>query len=227
MPNRMLRDWTNSYKVDTISIQAELFFVRLIMKVDDYGCFYADHRLLKANLFPLRIDKIREADIPRWIAECEKAGLIVLYESSNKQYLQILDFRQRLDRAKSKFPLPIDNKPVNESREVVNESPPEVEREVEQKGKEREQPAHEHDLKESNLYRKPNIPTKNQVLEAITAAGGTKEMAKSFWLKHEATGWYTNGSPIKSYAAMAQRFVANWQGKETETPKAPPLRPLT
>lgn len=183
------------------------------MKVDDYGCFYADARLLKANLFPLRMDKIREADIPRWIAECEKAGLIALYESSHKQYLQILDFRQRLDRAKAKFPLPPLTQPDNGHREADNDYPPEVE--VEQKG--REPSAREGDLKESNLFRKPVIPTKNQVLEAITNAGGTKEMAKSFWLKHEATGWFTNGSPIKSYSAMAQRFVANWKGKENET----------
>lgn len=223
MPNRMLRDWTNSYKVDSISIQAELFFVRLIMKVDDYGCFYADPRLLKANLFPLRMDKIREADIPRWIAECEKAGLIVLYESSHKQYLQILDFRQRLDRAKSKFPLPIVNQLVNDYPAVVNDYPPEVE--VEQKGKEHEQRTRE-DLSESNLFRKPNIPTKTQVLEAITAAGGTKEMAKSFWQKHESTGWFSNGSPIKNYVVLAQRFVSNWKGKENETSNAPPLENL-
>lgn len=125
MPNRMLRDWTQSDKVDQLSCQAERFFTRLIMKVDDYGCFYADTRLLKANLFPLKIDKIREADISRWTAECQKAGLIVLYLAVNKKYLQILDFKQRLDKAKAKFPLP------NDSVEIVNDFPPEVEEEVE------------------------------------------------------------------------------------------------
>src|SRR5688572_4467115 len=110
MPNRMLRDWTNSDRVDSISFQAEVFFTRLIMKADDFGCFYADTRLLKANLFPLKLDKIREADLARWVAECDKAGLIVLYESPDKKrYLQITDFRQRLDKAKAKFPLPTEN----------------------------------------------------------------------------------------------------------------------
>lgn len=129
MPNRMLRDWTASDKINSLSVHAERFFVRLIMKVDDFGCFHADHRLLKSFLFPLLVDGVREADISRWITECEKAGLIVLYEAETKRYLQILDFRQRLDRAKAKFPLPLKTKPLTS----VNEIPPEVEVEVERK----------------------------------------------------------------------------------------------
>jgi len=121
MANRILRDWTLSDKVDSLSVHAEVFFTRLIMKVDDYGCFNADTRILKASLFPLKLEKIREADIARWTAECEKAGVIVLYVSANKRYLQIQDFRQRLDKAKSKFPLPISN----DSLSVVTDFPPE------------------------------------------------------------------------------------------------------
>jgi hypothetical protein len=129
MPNRMLRDWTGSDKVNSLSVYAERFFTRLIMKVDDYGCFYADERLLKSHLFPLLIDSIRVADLLRWMTECQKAGLIVLYEYANNKYLQILDFKQRLDKARSKFPLP--DTVVNEFRETVNEFPAEREEEKE------------------------------------------------------------------------------------------------
>jgi hypothetical protein len=108
MPNRVLRDWTISKKIEMLDSNAERFFTRLIMKVDDFGCFYADPRLLKANLFPLLMDKIREADISRWMAECQKAGLIVLYVSAEKQYLQILDFKQTLRQKKPKYPAPED-----------------------------------------------------------------------------------------------------------------------
>lgn len=105
MPNRILRDWTDSYKIDELSIHSEVFFTRLIMKVDDFGRFYADARLLKANLFPLKSD-VRETDISRWIAECEKAGLIAVYNVAQKRYLQIFDFNQRLRQKKEKFPSP-------------------------------------------------------------------------------------------------------------------------
>lgn len=128
----MLRDWTCSDRVNELTVYSERFFTRLIMKVDDYGCFYADTRLLKANLFPLLSDTVREADLLRWMAECQKAGLIVLYESLGKKYVQIIDFKQRLDRAKSKFPLPS----AIEQMQVVNDYPPERETETEQKPKE-------------------------------------------------------------------------------------------
>jgi hypothetical protein len=124
----MLRDWTDSEKMLQVSVHAERFFIRLIMKVDDYGCFHANTSLLKANLFPLLLDVIREADISRWTTECHKAGLIVLYEAEGKKYLQINDFKQRLDRAKNKYPLP----PSNDSREIVNDFPAEIETEVEE-----------------------------------------------------------------------------------------------
>lgn len=106
MAIRMVRDWTRSMKVDLLTDKAERFFIRLIMKVDDYGCYYAHPGLVKADLFPLKLDSIREADISRWMAECQKAGLIVLYESEGKEYLQIVDFGQRLDKSKPKFPQP-------------------------------------------------------------------------------------------------------------------------
>jgi hypothetical protein len=127
MPNRILRDWTNSDRIDSLSCQAEVFFTRLIMKADDFGCFWADTRLLKANLYPLKLDKIREADMSRWIAECVKAGLIVLYEANQKKYLQIQDFRQRLDKAKAKFPLPTENQVRGDSVDVDIEFPAESE----------------------------------------------------------------------------------------------------
>lgn len=123
-----------SERVNALNVHSERFFTRLIMKVDDYGCFHANTSILKANLFPLLLDTIREADISRWIAECVKAGLIVLYESDSKQYLQIQDFKQRLDKAKSKFPLPL----VNDFPEIVNDFPAEVEKKPNTKPKRKE-----------------------------------------------------------------------------------------
>lgn len=128
MPNRILRDWTASDKINGLTVHAERFFTRLIMKADDYGCFNADTRLLKANLFPLLLDGVRDADISRWMAECQKAGLIVIYEANSKKYLQIIDFRQRLDKARSKFPLPESD---NGEHRIVNEFPAETEVETE------------------------------------------------------------------------------------------------
>jgi hypothetical protein len=134
MPNRILRDWTDSEKVNGLDAYGERFFARLIMKADDYGCYYAHTSLLKANLFPLLLNEVREADISRWMAACQKAGLIVLYEFNSKRFLQIVDFKQRLDKAKAKFPLPTSGKSIskdNESAGIGNEFPPESEAKAE------------------------------------------------------------------------------------------------
>lgn len=134
MPNRILRDWTNSEKIDTLTAQEEVFFTRLIMKVDDFGRYYAKENLLKAALYPNKLDQIREADIARWSAACAKAGLIVLYEVGQKRYLQITDFGQRLRQKVEKYPPPPDDGQLTVNCQH-EEKGREVETEVETKGK--------------------------------------------------------------------------------------------
>lgn len=106
MPNRILREGIlDSEAVCSLSFQAEVFYRRLMSVVDDFGRFDGRVSVLRSRLYPLQVDKVREADIPRWIAECEKAGLIALYSVSGKQY--ILFRKLGTPRAKeSKFPAP-------------------------------------------------------------------------------------------------------------------------
>ncbi len=123
MPTRILRDWTDSETVNTISWQAEVLFTRLIMKADDFGRFHANPKLLRSLLFPLR-DGLRDADITRWIAECEKAGLIRIYvvndekSKDGKSFLEIENFGQRLRAEKSKFPEPPSNFEAKKTKNV-------------------------------------------------------------------------------------------------------------
>jgi len=74
-------------------------------------------------------------------------------------------------------------------------------------------------LKNSNLFRQPNIPTKIQVWEFFNGAGGTKEMAKAFYDKHDGTGWFINGSPIVKWQSFANNFITNWKKIEDKNNK--------
>ena len=65
-------------------------------------------------------------------------------------------------------------------------------------------------LEKSNLFRKPDIPTFEQVNEAFGMQGGTQDMARKFFEKHDATGWYINNSPIKNFASLIPKFIENW-----------------
>lgn len=105
MPNRVLRDTTDSENVNKLSILCEVFYYRLMMKADDYGSFHANPKLLKANLFPLR-DNITEINITDCLKELVDCSLIFTYEDENRQYLRIIRFGQRLRNMRSKFPEP-------------------------------------------------------------------------------------------------------------------------
>ena len=105
MPNRILRDWTDSEHVNALSWQAECLFIRLIMKADDYGCFYGNPRLVRSLLFPLK-DGLKDSDVKKWIAECVNAGLVRLYSTDGKPFMAIEKFGQRLKQSRRKFPEP-------------------------------------------------------------------------------------------------------------------------
>lgn len=104
MPVRLLRDWTDSTTMDGLEWQAEVFFVRLIMKADDHGRFHGNLKLLKSLCFPLR-SAVRESDIALWLEQLQSAGLIALYETDGKPVLVIQKFGQSV-RSKSRFPEP-------------------------------------------------------------------------------------------------------------------------
>ncbi|WP_309387489.1 hypothetical protein [Cerasicoccus frondis] len=106
MPNRILRDWTDSLTVGELAPEAERFFVRLIMKADDFGRFHGDERLLKAALFPLLTD-IRLSSVRQWRDECVTAGLLALYQDEReRKFVEIKNFNQRTRAKESRFPEP-------------------------------------------------------------------------------------------------------------------------
>ncbi len=86
------------------------------MTVDDYGCFFADPKRLKANLFPLRIDEVSDSDILGWLSELEQLQIILVYEHQSKKWLQINDFRQRLRTMKGLYPRPSDDSQLADKR---------------------------------------------------------------------------------------------------------------
>lgn len=102
MANRIIRDWTDSERINNLSFQAETLFIRLMMKADDLGTYHANPKLIKAFCFPLK--NIRESDITRWLQELTSAGIIALYDADNKPYLHIINFGQRLRQVNPKFP---------------------------------------------------------------------------------------------------------------------------
>ncbi len=111
MPNRIVREAIlSSESVCSLKWDAEVFYRRLMSIVDDYGRHEATLQLLRSKCYPLQTDAVRVADISRWMAACQKAGLILCYAVTGKQYLEVTKFGQQM-RSHSKCP----NPPANAS----------------------------------------------------------------------------------------------------------------
>jgi len=107
LPNRILREGIiTSERVNSLTWAGEVFYRRLISIVDDYGRYYAKPELLRAACYPLQVDKVGNQDIVKWLAESQKAGLVRAYTLDEKEYLEVLDFRQQVRAKHSKFPSP-------------------------------------------------------------------------------------------------------------------------
>lgn len=126
MANRVIRDWTTSEAIDKLSLGAEVFFTRLIMKADDFGNYTANWQLVKAALFPFR--PIDQDQIDEWIDECQAVGILKRYSVDGKFYLHIPNFGQRLRTMSGKYPQPADScqQPAVNCPQYADNPPPET-----------------------------------------------------------------------------------------------------
>ena len=122
MPNRILKESVcTSPNVDALSLEAEVFFYRLMVQCDDYGRMDARPAILRARCFPLRLDSVTDAVIGRQLQELINAGLIVYYQVDGMPYLQFATWEKHQQvRAKhSKFP-PMQSSDINCDQVISN-----------------------------------------------------------------------------------------------------------
>lgn len=106
MPDRIVRAGIlTSDAVNKLSAGAEVFYRRLMNVADDHGRYDGRTEILRAVLFPLRLERVSSSDIGKWILETGEAGLVRQYHVEQKPYLEIVKFGQKI-RSKSKWPDP-------------------------------------------------------------------------------------------------------------------------
>jgi hypothetical protein len=85
MPNRYIREGINSSRaVASLDVATEVFYRRMLLVIDDFGRYEVDYLLIRSAAYPVHPD-IEETDIARWLAACQKAGLLAFYESGGRQ----------------------------------------------------------------------------------------------------------------------------------------------
>jgi hypothetical protein len=218
MPNRVIRDgYVESERVNRLSPHAECFFFRLMLKADDFGRFNAHTGLLRAHLYPLKLETIREADISRWLTEVEKAGLIALYEGpGGKRYLVIPNFDQRVRAEKSKFPDPPDSCLTDDRHmTVICQHSAALDGDGDGDGVEDE-------VSHTQGSQLAEIPSLEEVKAYADRIGLAPWRAEDWWREMESTGWMLKGQRLRKWRAGLDRVRVWWE--EDGKPMKPPQR---
>lgn len=106
MPNRILREGIlESQRVNALTEGEEVFYRRLMSIVDDYGRYEAHPALLRARLYPLKLDDKSQEAVAALLNAVSAQRLAFVYQVAGKIYLQLLDFKQQT-RSDSRYPAP-------------------------------------------------------------------------------------------------------------------------
>lgn len=105
MPNRILKESIcRSEEIDSLSWFEEVLFYRLIVACDDYGTYDGRSKIIKGSCFPLK--DVTEKDIDKALSKLSAVGLVRVYETQGRPYLQLVTWaaHQRVRNQKSKYP---------------------------------------------------------------------------------------------------------------------------
>lgn len=105
MPNRILKESIcRSEEIDSLSWFEEVLFYRLIVICDDFGRYDGRIKIIKGSCFPLK--DVTEKDIEKALSKLSAVGLVRVYETQGRPYLQLVTWadHQRIRNQKSKYP---------------------------------------------------------------------------------------------------------------------------
>lgn len=105
MPNRIIKESIcRSEEIDSLSWFEEVLFYRLIVICDDFGRYDGRSKIIKGSCFPLK--DVTEKDIEKALGKLSAVGLVRVYETQGRPYLQLVTWadHQRIRNQKSKYP---------------------------------------------------------------------------------------------------------------------------
>jgi hypothetical protein len=217
MPNRILRDWTDSFAVHELSANEERFFVRLLMKADDFGRFHGSPKLLKAALFPLH--SLDDGALVKWRDRCATAGLIDVYEDDRgRVFLEIKNFNQRTRATTSKYPARSHDRQMT----VTRPSHDRLDGDGDGDGDGGECGDGARQVASHSLA---EIPTIDEVKAFAVTIGLIEWKAVDWFQKQEALGWMMGNQRIRKWQPLLTRLRTFWEadGKPLKPPgKASP-----
>lgn len=220
MPNRILKEsiCTND-QIDELSLFEEVFFYRLIVNADDYGRYDGRIPVLKARLFPLRGDKIKDSDIEKALVALVQTGLLERYRVKGRPYIRLTGWErnQQIRAKKSKHPSPEDADPEEmPTNEIIGNHLPSND------GKCGEEPTP--DIKPSQAQAEPaviDLPLNDGTLHSVTESDIRKymELYPAVDVMQELRsmlGWLDSNPAKRKTRSGVRRFINSWLSREQD-----------
>ena len=218
MPNRILKEsiCTND-QIDELKLFEEVFFYRLIVNVDDYGRYDGRVSVLKARLFPLRGEKVKDDDIEKALVALVRTGLLERYKVKGRPYVRLTGWErnQQIRAKKSKHPAPEEADPeeIPASEGNGNHLP----------------------SNDGGCGEEPALPLNDGTLHGVTASEVKKyrELYPAVDVMQELrnmVGWLDGNPSKRKTKAGVRRFINGWLSREQDRgrpgqPQQPQTRP--
>lgn len=207
MPNRILRDWTDSFLVHELNAFEERFFTRLLMKADDFGRFHGDGKLLNANLFPLH--DFERQEVEKWRDKCQQVGLVNVYQDERgRTFVEIKNFNQRTRQQASKFPDPAGCQSIDGQVTVKPRSNDRLDGDVFGDGDGDECGD---GTRQAAVHSQAETPSLDEVKSYAAQIGLAEWKAVDWWQKQEAVGWMLNNQRIRRWQPLISRVRTWWE----------------
>jgi hypothetical protein len=223
MPNRIIKESIcTSEELANISDGAETLFYRLIVKADDFGCYYADPEIVR-NICFAKKKRVKEAHVIKWLEELKNNKLIIIYEDNGKPYLQLKTFENHQQRraTKPKFPLPTSdincyqpqsNAPINEN---VNENVNENENVINNNSAEQSAPpAITLTLNDGSEY-----PVSQEYVDEMAKLYPAVDIMQEF---RKMRAWLINNPKRRKTSSGIKKFINTWLSKAQDRSRASP-----
>jgi hypothetical protein len=227
MPNRYIRESAiESEAVNSLSWHAEVFYRRLLNRVDDFGLYTANPTLLRSTIFPLQVEKVSELTVTSLLRECQNAGLVFVYHFEGKDFLAVNKW-ERGRALKSRYPTPdadtckqmqtyvfrcLQMFPTPTPTPTLTPTPTNTE------------PA----VASPKLLAQPQAPTAcEKRFQKPTEAEVALQCAKiglpaiegeKFLNYYESNGWRVGKNPMKLWQRALTNWKLNWQSRTREWP---------
>lgn len=231
----------NSDAFCTLDWFARDVYIGLLLYADDYGLYDARPKILRAELYALMLDKVRESDLQRALENCERAGLVRFYSVDGKPYLHVQKYGQRC-QSQPKYPVPpgYEVERLSKTEYALKESPTKPPEPTVAHGESQKLTAYTESESESNnkttLYSaREKCPDgcPESAGEVVSYMGGLLHLglrgeeldkcANAFFDEGAACGWVNKrGLPIRDWRAAARDWVRKWM--DNLTSRARPMQ---